>query len=88
MSIFRTLANYQYSITYILSYVLKVKDKKKVYWFTVPIAIYLCLKVGSEVQRRAFLGYIIPKITLFNIAYISIIAILIFIKEKVESKTK
>ncbi|MCB2299197.1 GerAB/ArcD/ProY family transporter [Clostridium tagluense] len=82
MTIFRSLANYQYSVTYILSYILKVKDKKKIYWFTVPILIYLCLKVGSEVHRRAFLGYIIPKVTLFNIAYISIIAILIFIKDK------
>ncbi|MBK5240057.1 endospore germination permease [Clostridium sp.] len=82
MTIFRTLATYQYSVTYISSYILKIKDKKKVYWFTVPIAIYLCLKVGNEVQRRAILGYIIPKVTLFNIAYISIIAILIFIKDK------
>ncbi|GCD12458.1 GerAB/ArcD/ProY family transporter [Clostridium tagluense] len=82
MAIFRTLANYQYSVTYILSYILKVKDKKKSYWFTVPIVIYLCLKVGGEVHRRVFLGYIIPKVTMFNIAYISIIAILIFIKDK------
>ena len=82
VTMFRTLSNYQYSVTYILSYILKVKDKNKIYLFTVPIAIYLCLKVGSEVQRRAILGYIIPKVTLFNIAYISIIAILIFIKDK------
>ncbi|HEY8892125.1 MAG TPA: endospore germination permease [Clostridium sp.] len=82
VTIFRTLSNYQYSVTYILSYILKVKDEKKVYCFTVPIIIYLCLKVGSEMHRRAFLGYIIPKVTLFNITYISIIAILIFIKDK------
>ncbi|MBU3158732.1 spore germination protein [Clostridium frigoris] len=88
ITIFRTLANYQYSVTYILSNILKIKDKKKVYWFTVPIVIYLCLKVGNEVQRRAFLGFIIPKVTLFNIAYISIIAILIFIKDKGRKSTK
>jgi len=81
-TIFRTLGDYQYSITYILGYVLKVKDKNKIYWVTVPIAIYLFLKIGGEVQRRAFLGYIIPKVTLFNMAYVSIIAILIFIKDK------
>jgi spore germination protein len=82
VSAFKALANYQYAITYISSYILKVKDKNKVYWVTVPIAIYLFLKVGSEVQRRAFLDYFIQKTTLFNIAYISIIAILIFIKDK------
>lgn len=87
ITIFRTLATYQYSITHVLSYVLKVKDKKSVYWLTGPIAIYLCLKVGNEVQRRAILGYIIPKVTLFNIAYISIIAILIFIKDKIQKRT-
>ena len=79
---FKIIANYHYAFTYILSYVLKVKDKNKIYWVIFPIAIYLCLKIGNEVQRRAILGYIIPKITLFNIAYISIIAILIFIKDK------
>ena len=82
VTIFRTLGNYQYSVTYILSYILKLKDKKKIYCFTVPIAIYLCLKIGSEVERKNFLGYAIPKVTVFNIAYISIIAILIFIKDK------
>ncbi|MBZ9686198.1 spore germination protein [Clostridium estertheticum] len=87
LAIFRTLANFQYLITYIVSYILKVKDKKKIYWFTVPIAIYLCLKVGNEVQRRAILGYIIPTVTLFNIAYVSVIAILIFIKDKGQKQT-
>lgn len=82
VSIFRVLANYQYAITYISSYILKVKHKWKIYWFTVPIEIYLCLKLGSEVQRRAFISYIIPRVTLFNITYITIIAILIFIKDK------
>ena len=83
VNIFRMLANYQYAITYISSYVLKVKDKKKVYWFTFPIAIYLCLKFGNEVQRRVFIDYITPKITLFNFMFISIIGLLIFIKDKI-----
>jgi spore germination protein len=82
MCAFKALANYQYSIAYISNYVLNLKDKKRIYWFMVPVVIYLYLKVGSEVQRRAFLSYIIPKTTLFSIAYISIIAILIFIKDK------
>ena len=38
-------------------------------------------------KEETFLGYIVPKIVLFNIAYISIIAILIFIKDKGESET-
>jgi spore germination protein len=84
---FKIIANEHFAFTYMLNDILKIKDKKKIYWITSPIALYLCLTIKNEVQRRALLGYIVPKITLFNIAYISIIAILIFIKDK-KSKTK
>ena len=79
---FKIIANEHYAFTYILSDLLKIKDKKKIYWITFPIALYLCMGIKNEVQRRAILGYMVPKITLFIIAYISIIAILIFIKDK------
>jgi len=79
---FKIIANGHYAFTYILSDVLKVKDKRRFYWFIFPIALYLCLGIKNEVQRRALLGFLVPKLVLFNIAYISIIAILIFIKDK------
>ncbi len=82
IAIFNVLTNEQYLFTYIVSDVLKIKDKKKLYWFTIPISIYLCLQVGNEIQRRNIIDYIIPKVTLFNIGYVSIIALLIFIKDK------
>ncbi len=85
---FKVVANSHYAFTYSLSYILKIKDKKKTYWITSPIMLYLCLTIKSEVQRRAFLGYLVPKITLFIIAYISIIGILIFIKDKVKYNHK
>ena len=79
---FKIIANEHYAFTYILSDVLKIKDKKKMYWIIFPIAIFLCSLFKNEIQRRAFLGNVVPIISLFNIAYISIIAILIFIKDK------
>ena len=79
---FKIIANEYYAFDYILGNILKIKDKKKIYWIIFPILIYLCLQIKNEVQRRALLSYIVPKIVLFNIAYISIIAILIFIKHK------
>lgn len=82
IGLFRIIANEYYAFSYSLSYILKIKDKKKTYWIIFPIFLYLCLTIKSEVQRRAILGYLVPKITLFIIAYISIIAILIFIKDK------
>ncbi len=82
IAMFKIIANEHYAFSYILSDILKIKDNKKMYWIIFPIAIYLCLQIKNEVQRRDLLGYIVPKITLFNIAYVSIIAILIFIKDK------
>ena len=79
---FKVIANEYYAFDYILSYILNIKNKKKMYYIIFPIAIFLCLQIKNEVQRRAIMGYIVPKMVLFNIAYISIIAILIFIKDK------
>ncbi|MEK6263365.1 MAG: spore germination protein [Clostridium sp.] len=83
---FKIVANEHYAFTYILSDVFKIKDKKKTYWITFPIMLSLCLVVKNEVQRRVILDYLVPKITLFIIAYITIIGVLIFIKDKRESK--
>ncbi|MGV8984200.1 GerAB/ArcD/ProY family transporter [Clostridium sp.] len=81
---FKIIANEHYAFTYILRDVLRIKDIKKIYWVMFPIILYLCMMIKNEVQRRDLLGFIVPKIVLFNIAYISIIAILIFIKQKPE----
>jgi spore germination protein len=79
---FKIIANEHYAFTYILSDVFKIKDKKNTYWFTFPIILFLCLSIKNEVKRRAILNYLVPKITLFIIAYITIIGVLIFIKDK------
>jgi spore germination protein (amino acid permease) len=85
--IFKLIANEYFAFTVVLTYVIKVKVKQRIYYFTFPLIIYICLKVGNEVQRRALIDKIIPKVTLFNIVYVSIIGLLIFIKDK-RSKTK
>lgn len=82
IAMFKIIANEHYAFAYILCDVLKIKDKKKIYWIIFPIILYLCLIIKNEVQRRDLLGFIVPKIVLFNIAYISVIAILIFIRDK------
>ena len=82
IAMFKIIANEHYAFTYILSDILNIKEKKRMYWILSPIILYLCLLIKNEIQRRDLLGYIVPKIVLFNIVYISIIAILIFIKDK------
>lgn len=81
---FKIIANEHYAFTYILSYVMKIKNKNKIYWITFPITLYICLMIKNEVQRRELLGYIVPIIVIFNIVYISVIAILIFFKTKIQ----
>lgn len=80
--IFKLIANEYYAFMIILTHELKLKDKKKIYYFTFPLIIYICVKVGNEVQRRDLIDKIIPKVTLFNIVYVSIIGLFIFIKDK------
>ncbi len=86
--IFKLIANEYYAFTVVLTNVIKVKDKQRIYYFTFPLIIYICLKVGNEVQRRALIDKIISKVTLFNIVYTLIIALLIFIKDKRNKKNQ
>lgn len=84
--IFKLIANEYYAFMIILTYELKLKDKKKIYYFTFPLIIYICVKVGNEVQRRDLIDKIIPKATLFNIVYVSIIGLMIFVKDTMKGR--
>lgn len=80
--IFKVIANEHYAFSYILNSIVGMKTKKNICCFTIPLAIYLSLKLDNEVLRRNFIGYLIPRVTIFNIVYISIIALLIFIDDR------
>lgn len=80
--LFKAIANEHYAFSYILTNLIKIKNISIIYYFTVPLAIYLCSKLDNEVLKRDYANYIIPKVTIFNIAYISIIGLLIFIDDK------
>ncbi|WP_411678639.1 GerAB/ArcD/ProY family transporter [Clostridium thailandense] len=84
--IFKVAANYYYAFTVGLTHVIKIRDKQKIDYITIPLIICICLKVGNEVERRNLVDYIIPKVTLFNIVYVSFIGLLIFIKDRISSK--
>lgn len=79
----KVITDEYYAFVHILCDVLKVKEKKMIYYFTFPLIIYICLKVGNPVQRSTIMDYIIPKATIFNVVYVAIIGLLIFIKDKI-----
>ncbi len=83
--IFKTISNEFFCITTILHDMTKIK----VTWLCmalVPIMIFLSTLYKSETIRRAFLGNVIPKITIFNLTFITAIAILGCIKDYKSSK--
>jgi len=90
LNVLKLVANEYYAVVYIIQDTLKIKKSKHrniIILGVIPIAIYLCLKLGEEVQRREILNYIVPKIILFNIIYASVIAIFIFINDKINKKS-
>ncbi len=78
--IYKTISNEYYLFTFIFNDITKF-DRKKMCIFSYPIFIYLSLMYKNEILRRKFLNFIIPKVTIFNIAFVSVIAFLIFLKK-------
>ena len=54
---------------------------KKIIYAIYPVAFYLALQYNNSSSRASFLTYIIPKYTLFNVIYVTIIALIIYLKK-------
>ena len=89
-TIFNVLANEYYAVAFSIQEILNMKSSnvvRKKFVFGLPIIIYFALELDGPIIRRSFLGKVIPKITLFNIIFITVIAILIFVNNKQEKKS-
>jgi spore germination protein (amino acid permease) len=80
----KSLSNHFYSIIFILSNTLKKSNITKFYSDICILLFLLCLMIENETQRRAILDRIAPITTIFNILYITLIALLIFINDKLK----
>lgn len=78
---YKTISIEFYASTKIFSNITKIK-RKTICLFLLPIISILPMFFGNEVIRRDFSGKIIPWITLFNIAYVTIIALLTLLIDK------
>jgi len=76
---FKTIANDYFAISYVLNDITSL-DRKKLCIYIYPIMVYLALRFPNEVVRRKFASTVIPYIIIFDLAYITIIALLMRVK--------
>lgn len=78
---FRTMSNFYFMMVYGLSQFTKHISRKQFVLLMYPIAFYLSIKYGNPTIRRSFLSKTVPLYVLFNLVYVSAIALLLFIKK-------
>ena len=78
--ILKTITNEYYFITFVLSDVTKIK-RKIVNICIFPLLLYFTTLFGNEAQRRKIIAAVVVKLTLFNIIFIVLIALIIFVKK-------
>ena len=78
---YKTMSIEFYAATKILNNITKIK-RKKLCFLLLPIIFIFPLFMENEVLRRDIGGKVIPWITLFNIFYITIIALISLLKDK------
>ena len=79
--IFKTVINLYYSFTYGLSNSFIKLKQQKICFLIYPIAIYIVYKYGSEMIRRQVIGKVAPIITIFNLLFITVLAIIVYFKK-------
>ncbi len=86
--VFRIISNYYFASAFSLSVLIKI-DIKKLCFFIYPFITYLCFKISSSnVFREEVLGFATPAFVIFNLIFISSIAIIIRFKHKIKKDFK
>lgn len=78
---YKTIAIEFYATTKIFNNITKIK-RKTICFLLLPVIFILPMFIENEVVRRAIMGKVVPWITLFNIAYVTLIAILTIFIDK------
>lgn len=77
----KSMAICYYAALFIIKDTINKVTVKELYFYTYPIFIYLAFKLDSEVSRRTIAQYLVPALTIFAFAYVSLLALLIYIKK-------
>ncbi|MBK5240052.1 GerAB/ArcD/ProY family transporter [Clostridium sp.] len=77
---FKSMSNYGYASIYILENFEYKIEKKKICFLLYPLLLYLALEFGNEISRQNINDSILPLYIIFNLLYMTVIAIFIFFK--------
>lgn len=78
---FRTMSNFYFAMVCGLSQFTKHISRKQFVFLMYPIIFYLSIKYGNPTIRRNFLSKTVPLYVLFNLVYVSVVALLLAIKK-------
>lgn len=78
--ILRCATNFYYAFSYGLSQIIKNINQQKFVLLLYPIAFYLSTLYGPPTMRRSISGKLVPLSVLFNLIFISTVALLIRLK--------
>ena len=77
---FKSMSINGYASIYILKDFAHKIEKRKICFLMYPLLVYLALEYGNEISRQSISDNIMPLYVIFNLLYITVIAIFIFFK--------
>jgi hypothetical protein len=77
---FKTIGINGYASVYILKDFAYKINNKKIYFLLYPLFLYLALKFGNEISRQNINDIVSPLYIIFNLSYMTVIAIFVFLK--------
>jgi len=78
---FKSMSINGYASIHILKDFTNRLDMKKICFLIYPLLVYLTFKYGNEISRQSISDIVMPIYIMFNLLYMTIIAIFIFFKE-------
>lgn len=78
---FRIISNYYFTVSFVLSDITKIHIKK-LNLLMCPVILFLCIKVIDTILKKDLLNLLSATFSVFNIVFLSLLAILVFIKFK------
>lgn len=81
--IFKTISNNYYAATLIVHSFFKNAQNKIIICIIFPLLVYLSTIPKNNAVMAAILDYFIPRFTLFNIIYVTLIAAILYLKKAV-----
>jgi spore germination protein (amino acid permease) len=77
---FKSMSIYGYASIFIIKDFAYKIDKKKIYFLLYPLLLYLAINFGNEISRQNINTNVLPWYIIFNLLYISAIAVFVFFK--------